>query len=443
MAKKRTSPKKEKPKQPRNNPKRKDSSTSASTKKNHLDYSRLVTAIEQVHRSTQRHAAQSVNILLSIRSWLVGHNIVEYEQNGADRANYGKNLLCLLATELKRKNLKGFSVTNLRLYRLFYRTYPQFENLLLCKNSQEGRSFLPEAIRGSLATKFNMPENFPIHQSVTDEFKDPSNERNGIESDTVEQRKMDAHSCSPKPELLLQHFTFTHFVELLKIDDPIKRAFYEIEGIKGNWSVRQLKRQMESLLFERTGLSKNKAALLNRVHRQNDVLKVEDAIRDPYVWEFAGLQERPEYSEKELETALLDHLQEFLLELGNGFCFEARQKRITIDDEHDRVDLVFYHRILKCHILVDLKIRKFSYADAGQMNFYLNYFKENVMTTGDNPPIGLILCSDKTATKVKYSISGMDNQMFVSKYLISLPSERELEEFIAKDREFIESQVKQ
>jgi len=329
-----------------------------------------------------------------------------------------------LATAFKQKGLKGFSATNLRLYRLFYLAYPQIRQLLYEK-SQDGKSILPESIWDLLRHQFNVKEKFLIHQSVTDKSMEN-----------------DVNPYSPKAELLLKHFSFTHFVEFLKIDNPIKRAFYEIEGIKGNWSVRQLKRQIESLLFERTGLSKNKNSLLNRIHRQNDIPKVEDVIRDPYFLEFAGLQERSEYSESELETALLNHLQEFLLELGNGFCFEARQKRITIDDEHDRVDLVFYHRILKCHILIDLKTRKFSYADAGQMNFYLNYFKENVMSPDDNPPVGLILCTDKTSTKVKYAISGIDNQLFVSKYLVSLPSEEELEKFIVKNREFIEAYVK-
>lgn len=387
----------------------------------HLDYSHLVTAIEHIHYTTQRQAIQSVNIAMTLRNWLIGYYIVEYEQNGEDRAKYGENLLSCLAKEFKQKSMKGFSVTNLRLYRLFYYAYPQISELLLEK-TQDGKSFLSESILHSLTFEFKMAKKSRIHQSLTDEF---------MESHT--------NPYSPLPQLLLQYFTFTHFVELIKINDFMKRAFYEIEGIKGSWSVRQLKRQIASLLFERTGLSKNKTSLINRVHRQNDIQKVEDTIRDPYILDFTGLQECSEYSENDLETALLDHLQEFLLELGNGFCFEARQKRITVDDEHDRIDLVFYHRILKCHILIDLKIRKFSYADAGQMNFYLNYFKENIMAPGDNPPVGLILCTDKNTTKVKYAISGMDNQLFVSNYMVSLPSEKKLEEFIKKSRELLES----
>lgn len=192
------------------------------------------------------------------------------------------------------------------------------------------------------------------------------------------------------------------------------------------------------MLFERTGLSTDKAGLLKDVQKQNEKFDFSDTIRDPYILEFTGLKERPKYSESDLETALLDHIQEFLLELGNGFCFEARQKRITIDDEHDRIDLVFYHRILKCHLLIDLKTRKFKHDDAGQMNFYLNYFKNEVMADNDNLPVGLILCTAKNETRVQYATAGLDGKIFMSKYLVQLPSEKELEEFIKKDRKRIE-----
>ncbi len=235
--------------------------------------------------------------------------------------------------------------------------------------------------------------------------------------------------------MLLKHFTFSHFVELIKAEDPIKRAFYETQSIKGHWTVRQLRRQMESLLYERTGLSKNKEALLAKVNSVSEKINIEDTIRDPYILEFTGLKERHEYSEHDLETALLDHIQDFLLELGTGFCFESRQKRISIGNEHDRIDLVFYHRVLKCHVLIDLKTRAFTNADAGQMNFYLNYFKSNELKDGDNPPVGLILCTDKDDVKVQYATGGMDNAMFISRYMVQLPSEKVLEALIKKDIE--------
>ena len=234
--------------------------------------------------------------------------------------------------------------------------------------------------------------------------------------------------------IILNRLSFTHIIELLTIEDPLKRLFYEVETLKGNWSVRELKRQIGSLLYERTGLSLDKKGLLETVNRKAVPIRKEDIIRDPYIFEFLGLAQKDEVSESDLETSLLDHLQEFLMELGNGFCFEARQKRITVDNEHFYIDLVFYHRILKCHVLIDLKIRKFVHTDAGQMNFYLNYYLENEMYDGDDLPIGILLCTDKDEATVKYAIGNIDNKVFVSRYKVALPSEKELEQFIKRDK---------
>jgi len=194
--------------------------------------------------------------------------------------------------------------------------------------------------------------------------------------------------------------------------------------------VRELRRQINSATYERIGLSQNRKEMIDSIQSKSEVLLPEQIIKDPYILEFTGLESKVKYSENELEEELLNHLQDFLLELGNGFCFEARQKRISIENEHDRVDLVFYHRILKCHVLIDLKIREFSYADVGQMNFYLNYFKNEIADINDNPPIGLILCANKNHTKVEYATAGLDSQMFVSKYKINLPSVEEIQAFI-------------
>ena len=183
---------------------------------------------------------------------------------------------------------------------------------------------------------------------------------------------------------------------MLKADTPLKRSFYEVEAVRNSWSVRELQRAMNSMLFERTGLSTNKQAVLEKHIRQERLLP-EDIFRNPYMLEFLGLSEKAEYSEYDLEQAIITHLQTFLLEMGKGFCFEARQKRITFGNTHYRIDLVFYHRILKCHVLVDLKLGEFDHADAGQMNVYLNYYQENETSEGDNPPVGLILCASKNA----------------------------------------------
>lgn len=198
--------------------------------------------------------------------------------------------------------------------------------------------------------------------------------------------------------------------------------------------MRQLQRQIESLLYERTGLSSNKKTIVKRARKQEPQESVSDILRDPYILEFTGLAERPEYSENQLETALLDHLQRFLLELGRGFCFEARQFRMTEGRKHHRVDLVFYHRLLRCHVLIDLKIRAFRPEDAGQMNFYVNWFKANMMVKGDNPPVGILLCSDKDNAEVEFATAGMSQKLFVTRYLTVLPSVEQLKAFLESDR---------
>jgi predicted nuclease of restriction endonuclease-like (RecB) superfamily len=241
-------------------------------------------------------------------------------------------------------------------------------------------------------------------------------------------------------EKLLKIFSFSHFIELLKIKDDLKRVFYEVEAIKGNWSVRELRRQINSATFERVGLSIDKKDLIASLDKTTEKFQINQIIKDPYILEFTGLEEKVKYTENDLETSLLNHIQDFLLELGNGFCFESRQKRISIDNEHDKIDLVFYHRVLKCHVLIDLKIREFSHADVGQMNFYLNYYKNEISQNDDNPPIGLILCANKNHTKVEYATAGLDNNLFVSKYKINLPSIKEIEEFIEDELESFESE---
>ena len=359
-------------------------------------FDRLVTQITTIHDSIQAEVIRSVSKSLTIRNWLIGYYIVEYEQNGADRANYGDKVIDNLVRKLG--HIKGMSRSNLNYFRLFYISYPQ--------------------ISQSVPDQFSL--NFQKVQSLTGQS-------------TLHQ--IDIFK-------LLNSCTFTHFIELIRIDDPLKRLFYEVETIKGNWSVRELQRQINAQTYERIGLSTNKKELLSSITSTTEKLMPEQIIKDPYILEFTGLESKVKYSENDLEMALLNHLQYFLLELGNGFCFEARQKRISIDNEHDRIDLVFYHRVLKCHVLVDLKIREFSHADVGQMNFYLNYYKNEIMDENDNPPIGLILCATKNHTKVEYATAGLSNQMFVSKYKINLPSLESIEEFIEDELDELQKEIK-
>jgi predicted nuclease of restriction endonuclease-like (RecB) superfamily len=235
---------------------------------------------------------------------------------------------------------------------------------------------------------------------------------------------------------IVSRLSFSHIAELIAIDDVTKRSFYEVECIRGNWSVRELKRQIGSVYFERSGLSLDKkklAAMAQQGAESQTILP----IRDPYVFEFLGLKPAEVMSESDLEAQLTEKLQAFLLELGHGFCFEARQKRILIGDEHFFVDLVFYHRILKCHVLVELKLEKFSHENLGQLNTYVNWYRRHMMTEGDNPPVGILLCTDKNHALVEYALAGMDNQWFVSKYQLELPKKEEMERII--DAQFREA----
>lgn len=362
-----------------------------------MDFKQLITNIQQTHDYLQDKAVAAVNQSLTLRNWLFGFYIVEYEQNGKDRAKYGQQLLKTIA-EKTSKQIKGMNDRYLRDCRQFYNTYPHIIDL---------------------ADKLSLPNQ--IWRSATPKSK----------------TKKKGSPIGISAEMLISRLSYTHILELTKESEPLKRAFYEIQSVKGNWSVRELERQRGSLLYERTGLSKNKEKLMQLTNDKALQLTPQDIIKDPYVFEFLGLKQQEVLGEAELEAALLDHLQEFLLELGKGFCFESRQKRITVDNEHHYVDLVFYHRVLKCHVIIELKTRKFNHGDAGQMNFYLNYFQEQEMAEGDNPPIGILLCTEKGASTAKYATGGMNNKFFVSKYKTVLPTEEELQKEIEKEKRLL------
>lgn len=367
-----------------------------------MDYLTLVTAIAEAHQQAQAGAAKAVNRQLILRNWLIGAHLVEFEQNGDDRAQYGAGLLKRVSADLQDRKIAGVSPDQLERMRQFFQTYPQIQDHISATSSR-------------ILAAPQTPNDLSI--SAT-----PS-------------RKSATRRPTPLPATKLLELSWSHFVELIRLDDPWKRAFYENECLKGNWSVRQLLRQIGSLLYDRTALSTDKQAVIEAARQQaaESPLTIADLIRDPYVLEFTGLAEKSHYRESDLEKALLDHLQSFLLELGNGFCFEARQKRVTVGEEHDYLDLVFYHRILRCHLLIDLKTRAFQHADAGQMNFYLNFWKAEMMQPGDQPPVGLILCADKKQTRVDYATAGLDHQLFVSRYLNLLPSEASLQRLIELD----------
>lgn len=257
---------------------------------------------------------------------------------------------------------------------------------------------------------------------------------------SIQYQKEKVWTVSPQstfpPEELIRRLSYSHFEILVSLNDPDKRFFYEYESIRGNWSVRELKRQVASLYFERTGLSIDKKKLTQMVQAQSEPISASQIIRDPYIFEFLGIRAQDVMSESLLEDQLITKIQHFLLELGRGFCFEARQKRILIGGEHYFIDLVFYHRILKCHILIELKADEFTHEHIGQLNSYVNWYRKNEMADGDNLPIGILLCTKKNQTLVEYALAGMDNQIFVSKYLIKLPQKDEI-------RRFLEDQIEE
>jgi len=378
----------------------------------------LINNISQTHDVLQDCAVRSVNQFLTIRNWIFGYYIVEYEQNGEDRAKYGDNLIVNIASKVK--HIKGMTGNQLYVCMNFYQTYPYFLRTVSVKlqSLNLGQNTILRSLTVKLQTADN--ENDTILQSVTTKL--PALSPKLLDGDKLH------------PELLLSRLTYTHFVELIRISDPLQRLFYEVETIKNNWSVRELKRAITTQLAFRTTMSTSKDAVIAKIKNLKPVTNSE-IIRNPYFLNFLGMEEKHEYSETDLEQQIITHLQQFLVELGTGFCFEARQKRITFNNKHYRIDLVFYHRILKCHVLIDLKTHEFDHADAGQMNLYLNYYKDNEMCENDNPPVGIILCADKDDTLVEYSTAGMDDHLFVSKYLVNLPKKQVLEEFIKREIE--------
>lgn len=404
-----------------------------------MRYDQLLASIVSFHAGARVRAAAAVHQALVLRNWLVGAYLVEFEQCGEDRASYGEELVDRVAMDLDRRGVRGLGPTILRASRKLYRVYPglgtparALEDELQIRQSLTAESPNPERSK-------ELSEIVAVRRPIDSEALGQSGRADlRVESQDVHTEPVGESGPRALPPDRILALSWTHLVELLRLDDPWKRAFYENECLAGGWSVRQLRRQIESLLYERTGLSTDKRAVVERARSEASAspARIEDLLRDPYVLEFTGLAERAQWFESDLERALLEHLQAFLLELGTGFCFEARQFRIqTGAGEPERVDLVFYHRKLRCHVLVDLKLRAFQHGDAGQMNFYLNWFRERVREDGDELPIGLLLCSDRDEVKVEYALGGLDNQLFVSRYLVALPSVDELRRFLQRDRE--------
>ena len=356
-----------------------------------ISFADLVGAIRSVHQYSYHEAVKAINRYATMRNWLIGFFIVEYQQKGNDRAAYGEKLLKRLEESL---DMRGLNVTLFQNSRLFYALYPQVADLFQI-------NIQPTAL---------------------------------VDSDTAMQQAIQPTALAELAtdgQTLVSKLSFAHITELVHISDDTVRLFYEKETIKCGWSVRELRRFIATNLHVRVGLSKKPESLMASLPTSTHADTLD--IRQPYTFEFLGLKATEVIRENDIEEALLSHLQEFLLEMGKGFCFEERQKRLIIDDEYYYADLVFYHRILHCSVIIELKNDEFRHEHLGQLNAYVSYFKENEMHDGDNPPVGILLCTKAGKQMVEYALAGMDNQMFVSTYLLQLPDKSILENFIREN----------
>ena len=358
-------------------------------------YDVLITDLVAVIEDARRAAARAVNAAMTATYWLIGRRIVEQEQGGQARAGYGEMIIDRLATDLTSRFGRGFGRSNLFQMRAFYLTYPE---IVQTPSAPSAPGTGPEKVQtlsgqftggiGTLASRFPLP--------------------------------------------------WSHYVRLLGVKNDYARDFYEKEALRGGWTIRQLDRQIGSLFYERTALSRNKVAMMRKgeIAKPEDAVSPEEEVKAPYVLEFLDLKD--EYSETRVEEALIRHLETFLLELGDDFAFIGRQKRLRLDDVWYRVDLLFFHRRLHCLVVIDLKLGEFTHADAGQMHLYLNYAREHWMKPGENPPVGLILCAKKRHAVARYALEGLPNRILAAEYLTVLPKEKAIVAEIEHTREVLE-----
>lgn len=364
----------------------------------------LTSIIQTTHDAAQSSAVKAINRMQTMRNWLIGYYIVEYEQHGKDRAEYGTQLLKKLE---ERVNRKGMTRNTFQSARNFYRMYPQIiENFQINKSASMSSKSYMDTTNSILNTESVDNQSDGICPTVSCKFQTSG-------------------------KTIISRLSYSHIYEIMKVSDPLARYFYEQECIKCTWSVRELRRQISTNLYVRAGISSNPEKMLSLPSIQGHD-SVDLQIRQPFTFEFLGLKAQDVVDEHDLENALISHLQEFILELGKGFCFESRQKRIIIDDEYYYPDLVFYNRILHCGVIIELKNEEFSYENFGQLNAYVSHYRENEMQPGDNPPIGILLCTRKGKKMVEYALAGMDNQLFVSTYMLQLPDKKTLENFLLK-----------
>ncbi|MHB8389763.1 MAG: PDDEXK nuclease domain-containing protein [Acidobacteriaceae bacterium] len=372
---------------------------------------RLYDRIREILETARASVARTVNTTQVMTNWFIGREIVEEEQQGKAKAGYGKQLLTELSALLQSDFGKGYSATNLRWFRQFYIEFP-------------GLVGIHHAVRDESASASEVKAAV-IRHTLRDK-SEATSRKYGVVDKPENWNAVRAESWHPG--LLNPNISWTHYRVLLKVDRPAARAFYEIEAIKNSWSARELERQISSFLYDRLALSKDKKGLMRLATKGHEIQQPVDVFKDPVVMEFLGLPESPKLVESNLEQALIDNLQAFLLELGKGFAFVSRQERLTLDGDHFYIDLVFYHTILKCYVLIDLKTAKLTHQDLGQLQLYVNYYNIERRSEGDNPTLGLILCADKNDAVVKYTL-GPDQarKIFASRYKLHLPTEAQLQ----------------
>lgn len=376
------------------------------------DFDLLVERISAASDALRQAAVLSVNRAVTARAWLTGCYIVEYEQHGRDRAQYGERLLSRLAERLAPGE---FSVGSLKKFRLFYKTYPDLEAPIAAfVLSRLG-------IGQSPILQLPLPPPGPKGESLIPQSATPS-----LLLETSD-------GVSISPQALFSRLSYTHILQLLPLPDPLQRTFYAFSAIRGTWSVRELRRQIESRCFERSGWSRDPAKLAALADARAEKETALDTLRSPHVFEFLGLAAKDVWEESDLEQAIIDHLQAFILEMGLGFCFEARQKKILIDDRYHKIDLVFYHRILKCHVLVELKANRFDARDAAQLSVYMAHYRKHEMAPDDNPPVGILLCTEVGAETAEYVSTFVEPGLFVSKYEVQLPPRERIAAFLKRE----------
>jgi len=391
-------------------------------------YADVLAGVISLLESARRASARTVNAIMTASYWEIGRRIVEYEQAGRRRAEYGEEILKRLAADLTARFGRGFGWRNLYEMRAFYLAFP---NILQTASANSALTSAPSILQTpSAKSSSGAPAIFGRWSGQSPFLGNPTTPlRNSGSSSPLEALKR-IGAAFP--------LSWSHYTRLIRLRSAFAVDFYHAEALRGGWSVRQLDRQVNSQFYERTALSRKKAAMLIKASRSRpeDAVTAEEEVKDPLVLEFLGL--RDEYSETDLEEALIRHLESFLLELGGAFAFVGRQRRLRIDHEWFRIDLLFFHRLLRCLVVIDLKTGPMTHADVGQMHLYLNYTKAHWTQPGENPPVGLILCTDRGESLARYALDGLPNKMLVREYLTALPDEEVIAAEIDKTRRALE-----